>query len=76
MNARTQSRPCDRCHRTGVNPNSREPKTGVKIWCGCVYSFCAELGFFDAGRGDETHTCYLRLGHEGDHAEGHITWQS
>lgn len=73
-NARDQTKPRHTCGGKGTHADLEDSGSGREVWCGCIFSYCAELGFFDAGRGEETHCCRLRPGHAGDHKEGGITW--
>lgn len=85
-NAKDQSSRCWTCKSTGVHGDS--DSAGTEVWCGCIFSYCGEMAYMDVGRGDETHVCHLRPGHEGavglrdeevrgepvDHNDNGVTW--
>lgn len=63
------------CRGTGHMTDLTDSGSGHTVWCHCPAAFCHAVGFFDSGRGDEHHRCSLRPEHDGDHAEGPVTWQ-
>lgn len=71
--------PFEGCHGSGTHSDPTDSGSGWEVFCDCPagqqLQFCLSSARFDAGRGDETHVCRLPPGHEGDHAEGDITWR-
>lgn len=67
--------PFEGCHGFGYHTDYTDSGSGATVWCGCAASYCLSVGFFDAGRGDESFACMKRPGHEGDHGVEGITWR-
>jgi hypothetical protein len=76
------------CHGTGYLTDLSDSGSGASVYCDCpagrAVQYCLSVGYFDAGRGDESHTCERPPKHDGDHGcgwdnqrkEWSITWRS